>query len=1113
VTASPRKESPADRAGVILTPDQRVRVFISSTLQELAEERAAARRAIRRLHLVPVWYESGARPHPPRSMYRAYLAQSQVFVGIYWQRYGWVAPGMEISGLEDEYRLAAGKPMLLYLKRPAPGREPRLAAMIDGIRAAGTVSYRTFATPRELERLLADDLAVLLSESFAGAAVGSGAAGVSLAGPGEPGEADLPTGTVTFLFTDIEGSTRLWETVPDAMETALERHNRLLTGVIEGHGGVVVTSRGEGDSFFAVFPSAVAAVEAAGACQLRLGTEAWPAGAALRVRMGLHTGEVHVHDGDYADHAPINRCARVKAAAHGGQVLVTKTTRDLVEGRLGGGFGLKRLGEFRLREVSQRELIYQLTHADLPADFPPIRTIAERTGNLPLQVSSFIGRARELSEVRALVESCRLVTLTGAGGCGKTRLGLQVAAELVDRPGDGVWLVELAAASDDNAVAPAISQALGIAAQPGRPALETMLDALAPQDMLIVLDNCEHLIGVCAKTADAILRRCPRVHLVATSREPLGIGGETIYRVPPLSLPGPGDGGRPAAGSSDAVALFIERAKEQGTGLSVDGQTGPLIASICVRLDGLPLAIELAAARLPSLSLTDLADRLGQRFRLLTGGDRTALERQQTLRATVDWSFELLTEPEQLLLRRLSVFAESFDLDAAEAVCGFGDMEAFDVTGLLGSLVDKSLVVAEPAGPALRYRLLETIRQFAAERLAETGDGQAVAMAAAHCAHYLSVAETAAPHLTGPEQGRWLARLDGEQANLRRAAAYAASRPDETARLLRFGAALHRYWMARNRDEEAVGLLLPVLARPDARADPELFGTVLITAAFAARYVDIAAARRLGEQAVKLARQLHAARLLIESLTALSSAYYLAGQPQRGLPPGREAVQRARQLGDDVLLGESLTQYLECHALIDPAHAEPLFTEAIACTQRSGDHLFASYVNNNAAVEALRAGDIPAARAYLQQAAQAMREIGDDGLNLSINMGWVLRQDSDPDGAQSSFEAALQMSRRIGDRSGFAYASLGLACLAADAGDWHRAAVLHGVAQAFRDPTGQPWQDLEAGYRRDSLDQVHAHLSQEQLEQAHAKGTALSFDDALDLASGKPSHPDPARLT
>jgi predicted ATPase/class 3 adenylate cyclase len=1080
---------------VILTPDQRVRVFISSTLRELAEERTAAQRAVRRLHLVPVFYESGARPHPPRSMYRAYLAQSQVFVGIYWQQYGWVAPGMEISGLEDEFNLAAGKPMLLYLKRPAPDIEPRLEQMIDSIRAAGAVSYRVFGTPRELERLLADDLAVLLSENFAVAAAG------------EPDDADVPAGTVTFLLTDIEGSTRLWESVPEAMETALERHNRLVTGAVEDHGGVVVTSRGEGDSFFAVFPSAVAAVEAAGACQLALQREAWPEGAVLRVRMGLHTGEARPSGRDRVDHGPINRCARLKAAGHGGQVLVTKTTRDLVEGRLGGGLALQRLGEFRLRDLAQPELIYQLTHASLPGDFPPLATLAERTSNLPAQVSSFIGRDRELSELRALVASSRLVTLAGPGGCGKTRLGLQIAAGLADGSGDGVWLVDLATVTDDNAVALAIAQALGMAAQPGRPVQEAVLDALAPQAMLIVLDNCEHLIGGCAKTADAVLRRCPKIHLLATSREPLGIGGEAIYRVPPLSLPGPGGTGVLAIESSDAVALFADRARAQGTGLVVDEQTGPLIASICARLDGLPLAIELAAARLRSLSLTGLAGRLDQRFRLLTGGSRTAPDRQQTLQATVDWSYSLLHGAGQLLLQRLSVFAETFDLEAAEAVGGSGGIESFDVAGLLGSLVDKSLVVAEPAGAALRYRLLETIRQFAAERLAGSGGDQATVVAA-HCAHYLALAETAAPHLTGPEQGRWLARLDAEQANLRRAAQYAASDPGGTEQVLRFGAALHRYWMARSREEEAAALLLPVLDRPEAGADPELFAAALVTAATVAGRVDLARAVRLGEQAVKLARQLGDARLLIDALATLGYVCYLVGEPERGLPLGEEAVQRARQLGDDVLLGVSLQDYLLCDALIDPVHARPLYAEAIACTRRSGDHLFANFLNNSACVHALRAGDIPAARAYLEQAAQAMRAIGGEILDVPMNMGWILRQDNDPDAARSSFEEVLRIGRRFGDRSGIAYASLGLACLAADAGDWQRAAVLHGVAQAFLNPSGQPWEELEARYRQDSLDQVRAHLGQEQFGQAHARGMALSPDEAFSLASGKPSQAD-----
>ena len=782
----------------------------------------------------------------------------------------------------------------------------------------------------------------------------------------------------------------------------------------------------------------------------------------------------------------------------------------LVRDFLPPGASLADLGVHRLKDLGRPERIFQLQAAGLPAGFPPLRSLGNPAlqNNLPAQLATFIGRDRELAEVRALVKSSRLVTLTGAGGCGKTRLGLQAAAELLDGSGDGVWLVELAAVSDEHAVAQAVCGALGIAAQPGRPALDTLLDALGPQDVLVVLDNCEHLVGGCAKTADAIVRRCPRVHLLATSREPLGIGGETIYRVPPLSLPGPGEAGPAAAGSSDAVALFLERARAQGAAVSLDEQAAPLLVSICRRLDGLPLAIELAAARLRSMSLRSLHDRLDQRFGLLTGGSRTALERQQTLRAAVEWSYLLLNAAEQLVLGRLSVFAEGFDLDAAEAVCGFGDIEPFDVAGLLGSLVDKSLVVAEAAGPALRYRLLETIRQFAAGKLAQAGLDQAAAVQAAHCAHFLSVAEAAAPHLTGPGQGSWLARLDADQANLRRAAAHAAGKVDGTARVLRFGAALKRYWRSWTQEEEALALLLPVLDRPEARADPELFGTALLTAARAARWVDIATALRLGEQAVQLARQLGADRLLIESLAALSTACYLAGQEERELPLAQEAVQRARQLGDDVLLAESLSAYLTGDVPIGPAHLRALFTEAIAATQRSGDHRLACILTGNAGVHALLAGDIPAARAYLEQAAEAVRAIGDEDSLPPINMGWVLRQDHDPDGARASFQAALRVSRRTGHRFFIANASLGLACLAADDRDWHRAATLHGVAQAALERAGQRWQELEARYRRDSLDQVRARLGQEQSDRDYATGMALSSDEALDLASGKPSQPD-----
>src|SRR5262245_60370956 len=747
---------------VILTPDQRVRVFISSTLGELAAERAAARRAIARLHLVPVWYESGARPHPPRSMYRAYLKQSQVFVGIYWQRYGWVAPGMEISGLEDEYRLAAGKPMLLYLKRPAPGLEPRLAAMLDGIRAAGTVSYRTFATPRELERLLVDDLAVLLSESFASATISVAAPGASPAGPGQP--ADLPAGTVTFLLTDIEGSTRLWESVPEAMEVALERHNRLLPEVIEGHGGVVVTSRGEGDSLFAVFASAVAAAEAAGACQLALQKEAWPAGAALRVRMGLHTGEAHVQDGDYVDHAPINRCARVKAAAHGGQVLVTQATRDLVEGRLGGGFGLKRLGEFRLRDLAEPELIYQLTHADLAADFPPIVTLAGRSGNLPLPASSFVGRARELEQTAAALGQARVVTLTGPGGVGKTRLALQVAGQIAERFGDGAWLCQLAPVRDPAGVDDAVAAVLSVTAGAGQGTREALVEYLRSRQLLLVLDNCEHVLAEAAPLAGVLQRSCERLVILATSREALRIEGERLVPVPPLATPGAG-ADLDAVKEAEAVRLFTDRAAAVKPGFAVTAANAAAVTAVVRRLDGIALAIELAAARMPAMTPAELARRLERSFAVLAAGPRGTVARHQTLRATIDWSFQLLSGPEQALLARLAVFAGGATLEAAETVCGGEGIDPDAVFGLLAALVARSLVVAEEQGPATRYRLLETIRQYSEEHLEAAGEAEH--WRARHASYYADLLGRVREHAHDPNpEVFWAVRFGADQDNL-----------------------------------------------------------------------------------------------------------------------------------------------------------------------------------------------------------------------------------------------------------------------------------------------------------------------------------------------------------
>jgi predicted ATPase/class 3 adenylate cyclase len=908
----------------------------------------------------------------------------------------------------------------------------------------------------------------------------------------------VAVGMFAFLFTDIEGSTALLQRVgEDVYARVLADHHGLIRSALAGHRGREVGTAGDG--FFAVFPSARACVAAALDMQQALGSQAWPGGEQVRVRMGVHAGEAAETAAAGLVGLEVHRAARIAAVAHGGQVLVSQAAA-LAEGALPPGAGLRDLGWHRLKDLGRPEQIFQLCAAGLQAEFAPLRSLGNPAlaNNLPAELTAFIGRDRELSQVRALVNSSRLVTLTGAGGAGKTRLGLQVAAELLDGSGDGVWLAELAAVTDGDAVAAAVAGALRIPAQPGRPALDTLADALGPQDILIVLDNCEHLIDGCAKTAETLLRRCPKVHLLATSREPLGIGGETIYRVPSLALPAPGDSGA-AAAACDAVALFAARAREQGTSLALDADSIALVVSVCRRLDGMPLAIELAAARLRSMSLSDLAARLDQRFRLLTGGSRTAPPRQQTLQATVEWSYSLLTGAEQLLLGRLSVFADSFDLDAAEAVCGFGDTQAPDVAGLLGSLVDKSLVVAEPAGPALRYRLLETIRQFAADRLAEAGDDQAAAVAAAHCRHYLSVAETAAPHLTGPGQGNWLARLDADQANLRRAAEHAASRPDQTARVLRFGVALHRYWSARSRSEEAAALLLPVLRRPDAAADPALFAEALLGASGLILLSDLPTSLQLAEEADAVAGRLGDGRLLALARGRLSAAYHFAGEQERAGPPATEAVQRARQLADDWLLGWSLHAYAMA---VDCAASGPVYTEAFACAERCGDLGMKANLHNNAGAVALMLGDLPGARAHFEAAIRAAEALGTPHPIQTLNLGRVLHAEHDPDGARTTYREAVRIGRRTGDKRPMACAILGLASLDGDLGDWHRAATLHGVAQALLDQTGSPWEPVDACRHRENLDQIRQSLGAEQLQRAYARGMALSYDQAIDLALG-----------
>jgi predicted ATPase/class 3 adenylate cyclase len=906
--------------------------------------------------------------------------------------------------------------------------------------------------------------------------------------------------TRTFLFTDIEGSTSLLRRLGgDVYSQMLVEHHALIRSALAAHGGAELTTTGDG--FFAAFASPRECVAGVLEMQRGIRTRAWPAGEQVRVRMGVHTGE--------AEESPagpvgldVHRAARIAGVAHGGQVLLSEAAAALLRDSLPTGAGLRDLGVHRLKDLGRPERLFQLTAAGLGSDFPPLRSLGNPTllNNLPVELSTFIGRDAEVKQVRSLVESARLVTLTGSGGAGKTRLSLQAAAELLDETGDGVWLVELATVTDPGAVPSAIAAVLGISAQPGREILDTLTDALVPQRLLIVLDNCEHLIDACAKTADAILRRCPHVHLLATSREPLGIAGETIYRVPSLSLPPEDEAGSSPAELSDAVVLFLDRARQQGVSLTVDEHTGPLITSVCRRLDGMPLAIELAAARLRSLSLTELASRLDQRFRLLTGGSRAALARQQTLLATVAWSYSLLTSLEQLLLRRLAVFPESFDLAAAEAVCGSGPIDRIDVIDLLGSLVDKSLVGTEHGAEHLRYRLLETIRQFAADRLLEAGDDGAVQVGEAHCEHFLAVAEAGAAGLDGPDQADWFARLDADRANLWRAVEHAAAAPGGTTRALRFGAALRRYWPSRRAHEAVVCLLGPVIERPGARSDLPLFVGAALTVADCLRMSRPRDAMQLTTELIELARHTGEPRQLIEALAGYCGMCYFNGEPEKGQPFGAEAVGLARKVGSDVLLAGAIMGYLLCHDLLDPDDSELLYAEAIACAQRTGDRQVAGLLRNNASVHSIRQGDFATARAHLLQAAEAAAEIGEENHVILVNLGWVLRQEHDPEAARAEFETGLRRSRRSGDKYIMAYSCMGLACVESDLGDWQHAAELHGVAQAFLDLGGEPWQEPEVEYRRESIDKARERLGAGQFEAAYARGSALSFDDAVDLA-------------
>jgi predicted ATPase/class 3 adenylate cyclase len=654
--------------------------------------------------------------------------------------------------------------------------------------------------------------------------------------PDAPVVAALPTGTVTVLLSDVEGSTRLWEADAQEAARAITRHYELIGAAISLHGGLQPLEQGEGDSVVGAFARASDAVAAALDVQRAFNEEPWPGDHPVRVRIALHTGEVQLRDDNNYYGPVIIRCARLRAAARGGQTLLSEATRDLVVDRLPDQVALRDLGSHRFKDLGRAEQVWQLCHPEIQNDFAPLLTLDAMANNLPSQLTAFIGRDDELTELRATITIHRLVTLTGAGGCGKTRLALQAAADLFDLHSEGTWLVELAPVTNPGFVSYAVASALGLRKEAGRPLTDTICDQLAEQRIVLILDNCEHVLDAAVELVTSVLQSAPGVRLVVTSREPLGVPGEVTWRVPSLD-------------DDTATRLFIDRAALVRPGFAPDDGETEIVASICRRLDGIPLAIELAAARTRMMAPARIAAALDDRFRLLTGGSRTLLPRQQTLETSVAWSYDLLDDQERSVLRRLSVFGAGFTLEAAEFVCADDLVDRDEVLELLSRLVDKSLVQVDRAARDERFRLLDTIRMYARERLLESGEGNATRDL--HLDYFVGLAERVEPELMMADGASWVARLQREHDNLRSALEWADAHGHD-ALFLRLVTALTLFWELGGHLGEARRWFRRALAREGAPSS--LRARALWGAAHVSVYADdFATASQRAPQALQMA--------------------------------------------------------------------------------------------------------------------------------------------------------------------------------------------------------------------------------------------------------------------
>ena len=785
----------------------------------------------------------------------------------------------------------------------------------------------------------------------------------------------LPTGTVTFLLTDIAGSTRAWEAEPEAMAEAVPRHYEILGNAVAGHGGVRPVEQGEGDSVVAAFERASDAVAAALDAQRALIVEPWPTAEPVQVRMAVHTGEAQLRDeGNYAGPAVI-RAARLRALGHGGQTLVSHTAADLVGDRLPEAVSLRDLGRHRLRDLGRAEQVFQLCHPVLRNEFPPLRSLDALPNNLPPQMTSFVGRERELTEVNGLLDETRLVTLTGAGGCGKSRLALQSAADSLDAYPDGAWWVELAPLADPSRVAHSVMEAINLQEDPTRDPLDRLTSYLGDQRVLIALDNCEHVIDAATQISDALVSSCPHVTVLATSREALSIPGEVAWRVPPLSLPAGDAAALPVASLAqyDAVRLFIDRAKKARPNFAVTDQTALALAQICHRLDGIPLAIELAAARVRVLSPDQISAELDDRFRLLTGGARTVVPRHQTLEASVQWSHDLLSDDERMLFRRLSVFAGGFTLDAAETVCGGDGIDTLAVLDVLTQLVDKSLVIVDDHDDEVRYRFLETIRQYGRERLLEAGDAESVR--ARHVAFFTAFVERMEGEVERRPQAGALGDLEAEHDNVRGALEWALATQDVDA-ALRMTGALALFWHHHAHYREALTWYDHALAlggEASTGRAKAAWGNAYVSQyagdygrAFAAASQAEAIAREAGDLSVT-ARSLNVRGLLEAYMdTAIGSATL------------QESIDLARQADDDWCLADSL-QLLASAWMFQARYDEsrPLLDEAAALAERMGNRYFIAWHGALIAIGCLHRGQLDEGDRWAQLGLTASTEVGE----------------------------------------------------------------------------------------------------------------------------------------